>query len=109
MPLAFDFNDDGQLDILYTGPERPDQRSFATIFLQENGEFTNLERDTGLNTQVPNGTFAVLGDVNGDNRQELLYISKNPKITIYDTSELPLRNITSSLLPTSLLNGVNQH
>ena len=68
--------------------------------------FENLERNTGLTTQVPNGAFAVLGDLNGDNRQDLIYVSKNPKITIYDISQLPLQDITSSLLPPRLLNGV---
>jgi Ca2+-binding RTX toxin-like protein len=108
MPLAFDFNDDGRLDIVYTGPPRPDGRSIPTIFVQNaNGSFTDLGRNSGLSTIVPNGTFSVLGDLNGDNRQELIYVSSNPKIRIYDTSSLPLQEITNSLLPSSLLRRVN--
>ena len=39
MPVTFDFNNDGKLDILYTGPARPDGRSFATIFVQTKNGF----------------------------------------------------------------------
>lgn len=107
MPLPFDFNNDGKLDIVYTGPARPDGLSIPTIFLQDQTGFTNLATNSGLSTSVPNGTFAVLGDLNGDRRQELIYLANNPKIKIYDTATLPLQEITASLLPSTLLRGLN--
>ena len=106
MPAIFDFNDDGKSDILYTGPRRPDLQAFATIFLQEEDGFQNLGLDTGLTTETTNGTFGIFADVTGDDRQELLYVSKSPKLQIYDTSELPLTQI-DGLLPDGALNGVN--
>ncbi|NJN23203.1 MAG: cartilage acidic protein [Acaryochloridaceae cyanobacterium RL_2_7] len=108
MPVAFDFNNDSLLDIVYTAPARPDGRSIPTIFLQDgNGNFTDLGTNSGLDTTVPNGTFSLLGDLNGDNRQELIYISRNPKITVYETSGVPLQDITSTLIPNGLLDNVN--
>ena len=106
MPLAFDFNDDGDIDLLETAPSRPDGRSIPTIFLNSENGFTDIGRNSGLDINTPNGAFAVLGDLNGDDRQELLYLAKRPKLKVYDTSRLPLRDITSSLIPNNLLNGV---
>ena len=106
MPAAFDFDDDGRLDILYTGPGRPDGQGFPTIFLQEDDAFTNLGADSGLSSDVPNGTFGILADVTGDARQEIVYVGRSPKVQIYDTSELPLREI-SGLIPAGILSDVN--
>jgi Ca2+-binding RTX toxin-like protein len=112
MPNLFDFNNDGRLDVIYTGPPRPDGQSRPNIFLQERDatgkwRFRNLDAASGLSTNVPNGTFSVLGDLNGDQRQELIYITKNPSITIYDTQQLPLTNITSQLFPAGFPRNLN--
>lgn len=107
MPAVFDFNDDGKLDVLYTGPRRPDELAFATIFLQEEGTFRNLGRDTGLAIRTTNGTYGIFADLTGDSRQELIYIAENPTIQVYDTSELPLREISDGLFEEGALNEVN--
>jgi hypothetical protein len=104
MPGVFDFNNDRRLDVVYTGPPRPDGQALPTIFLQRRNaagqwRFTNLGSGSGLSTNVPNGAFAVFGDLNGDHRQELFYVTQNPSLTIYDTQQLPLRNITNQLFP----------
>ena len=107
MPAVFDFNDDGNLDVLFTAPRRPDFQSFATIFLQENGQFRNLGLDTGLATQTSNGTYGIFADVTGDFRQELIYVASSPKLQIYDTSELPLRELSSELIPQEISSQIN--
>ena len=108
-PNIFDFDGNGLLDVLFTSPKRPDLKSFATIFLQDDDgkKFTNLGLESGLDIETGNGTFGIFADVTGDARHELIYVARNPKIQIYDTSELPLREISADILPPDLLSGVN--
>ena len=92
---------------MFTGPRRPDFKSFATIFLQEEQGFKNLGLETGLDTVTTNGTFGIFADLTGDSRHELIYVAKDPIVQIYDTSELPLREMSEEILPPDLLKGVN--
>ena len=71
--LKLDFNNDRRLDVVYTGPPQSDGQALPIIFLQRRNaagqwRFTNLGRGSGLSTNVPNGAFGALGDLNGDHR-----------------------------------------
>ncbi|NJN23240.1 MAG: CRTAC1 family protein, partial [Acaryochloridaceae cyanobacterium RL_2_7] len=98
VPVPFDINLDGRLDFVFTGTPRNDGTSPATIFQQSaDGTFDDLVDQAELNPRVPSGTFGMVSDLDGDGRSELIYVANQPKLTVYDTSELPLRDITADL------------
>jgi Ca2+-binding RTX toxin-like protein len=98
VPVPFDLNNDGLLDYVFTGPPRIDGTAPPTIFQQNtDGTFANIGAQVNLDDNVASGTFGLVSDLTGDGRLELIYGSQSPKLTIYDTTQLPLRDITDEL------------
>lgn len=99
-----DFNNDGWLDYFFTGPPRNDGTSPPTLFLQQpDGTFQN-KGPSGVDTNVPSGTFGIVSDLTGDGKSELIYAANSPRLQIYETSspsanEVTFSDITADLLP----------
>ena len=100
VPVPVDIDNDGLLDFVYTGPIRNDGQGAATVFRQTaDGDFENIGASTGLNTNVPNGTFALISNLTGDVNPELIYYDNNNPLTVYDISNLPFDDITNEVIP----------
>ena len=105
VPLWFDYDRDGSLDLLVGSRFRPnDETSLSpTVFRQRAGFFRNTGKSTGFD-QIINGTFGVLSDLSGDGVPELI-LKSSPR-AIFDTTQLPFINVANKLLaPGSKLVG----
>ena len=100
VPLPIDIDRDGLLDFVNTGLERNDGRGNTTIFRQkEEGGFEDIGESVGINSDVPNGTFAIAADLTGDNVSEIIYLDRVNPLTIYDTTSFPFEDISDRILP----------
>ena len=97
--VPVDINKDGLLDVVFTSPLRNDGQGESTVFLQTaDGDFDNIGASTGLNPDVPNGTFALISNLIGDNHPELIYFDNSKPLTIYDISTLPFQDISTEII-----------
>lgn len=98
-PLWFDWNKDGQLDLLVTGRTQPDQTGAlvtSTIFAQTHGGFENVNSESGYHIEKDTA-MAQLVDVTGNGSMDL-FVDGNPYPgRIYDTSISPFTELTSTL------------
>ena len=107
-PLWFDWNRDGQLDLLVTGRVRPDNTGnlvTSTIFEQTPSGFANVNRITGF--QITKDTsLAQMTDLTGDGSMEI-FIDGNPYPGgIYDISVKPFEELSGILKIPRLLYDV---
>jgi Ca2+-binding RTX toxin-like protein len=105
-PLWFDFNNDGRLDVFVGAISRLDSlEAPATIFLQKtDGRFQKAVKITGF--QAEEAPFAILSDLSGDGKLDFIVATK-PSLTVYDTSSLPLKNITATTIPNAIQNATD--
>jgi hypothetical protein len=99
MPLWLDYDDDGQLDVLHPTSRRGDGSDGPTaLFHRGSSSFTDAASQVGL---IPNdikiSNFALLSDLSGDGRLDLLtHLSRFPE-EVYDTGSVPFVDLKSSL------------
>ena len=107
-PLWFDWNNDGQLDLLVTGRVRPDRTGSlvtSSIFQQTPRGFENANSTLGFHIETDTA-LAQLTDITGDGYMEL-FIDGNPYPGgIYDTSVVPFKELTAVLNIPKLLYDV---
>jgi Ca2+-binding RTX toxin-like protein len=100
MPLAVDYNQDGQLDVLVNGISGND--TGPTIFRQVSSrKFVNANTTVGF--AIEKTRFAALSDITGDGVPEILIDGGQ---TIFDTSSGKFKNITSPVLGSTTINDV---
>ena len=94
-PLWFDYDNDGLLDLFQGAGTRPDGAVPATVFHQtEPGGFVDLRAN--LNFDFDPTRFAILSDLVGDRRLELLTLDPYKGISIYHAETF--EDLTDSLL-----------
>jgi hypothetical protein len=99
MPLWLDYDADGMLDVLHPTSRRGDGSDGPTaLFHRVGASFTDAATQVGL---VPNdvkiSNFALLADLSGDGRVELLtHLSRFPE-EVYDTGTVPFVNLKTAL------------
>lgn len=101
-PLAFDYNDDGLLDLVFVSRKRPDGQGVPTIFKQtETGSFEDVGSGLGFTpTTAQKIPYALLSDLTGDGKAELFYRGGGKEgLSIYDTSETTFTDITDTVFP----------
>jgi hypothetical protein len=99
MPIFFDFNKDGFLDVslltFYAAP----------LYKQAGGKFVDGKAGTGYTCN--DDQFAVLIDLNGDGVLDLVCVhTGGPFAQAWDMSNMPWKNITSKLPATTNVNDV---
>lgn len=99
MPIWFDSDNDGLLETalltFYAAP----------LYKQVNGQFVNGKGGTGFTCN--DNQFAVLIDMNGDGKQELVCVKTGgPFAQAWDMSTRPWRDVTSMLPGTTNVNDV---
>jgi hypothetical protein len=92
-PLWLDYNNDGLLDLVMTAAERPSNP--PTIFRQTRSGFVNARTET--NFDIDRSLFALWSDLSGDRIPELIVWESGRDKTIYDTRQMPFRDITNTL------------
>lgn len=101
-PLWFDYNNDGLLDLFQGAGERADGQVPATIFRQEDNLEGNLQQNKfvdlrpELDFDLNSSRFGILSDLVGDNAPELILLSPEQGVSIYDSTKIT--NITDSVL-----------
>ena len=99
-PYWLDFDKDGLLDLVMSVTLRPDGQAPPTMFRQANGVFENVGSTIGFNPGK-SVAFTVLSDLSGDENLELIVKSEGSRPIVYDTSSLPFKDITSTILTNS--------
>jgi Ca2+-binding RTX toxin-like protein len=96
-PLAFDYNQDGQLDVLVNGISS--NGTGPTVFRQiSNRKFVNANATVGF--AIEKTRFALLSDITGDRVPEVLIDGGQ---TIFDTASGKFKNITTQVLGKSTI------
>ena len=97
MPLWWDRDGDGWLDLFITNMARTDGQAPSALFEQAGSGFSPVQEvaDTLI--------FAQLGDLSGDGALELMTLVQDSRYRIYDASSLPLTDVTPDLGPSLLL------
>ena len=99
-PYWLDFDKDGLLDLVMSVTLRPDGQAPPTMFRQTNGVFEDVGSTIGFNPGR-SVAFTVLSDLSGDENLELIVKSEGSRPIVYDTSSLPFKDITSTILTNS--------
>ena len=98
-PLWFDWNGDGQLDLLVTGKAQNDNTGTpvtSSIFAQTPGGFEIVNAQSGFHIEE-DAALAQLADVTGDGNMELFVGGSSYPARVYDTSISPFNEITETL------------
>lgn len=99
-PLWFDFNKDGLLDLVEGAIPRTDGLDApAKIFQQRSdGTFEDVSATMGFN--LTNAPSFYLSDLSGDGNLDLIANADywSPRFTVYDTTQLPFKDITSETI-----------
>jgi len=100
-PIAFDYNNDGLLDLVFVGRKRPDGLGQPTIFKQTATGFEDIGSALGFAPSTAQAIpFALLSDLTGDGKAELIYRGGGfSELSIYDTSESTFTEISSTIFP----------
>jgi hypothetical protein len=103
MPLWFDFNRDGQLDLFQGAETRFDDRLPPFTFLQQSGKFTDVETMKLASRTAP---FCIITELNGDNHSELVcrVSGSNRASQVFDTATMPAREL--DLLPSTAFEDI---
>lgn len=103
MPLWFDFNRDGQLDLFQGAETRLDDRLPPFTFLQQSGKFTDAETMKLASRTAP---FCIITELNNDNHSELVcrVSSSNRASQVFDTATVPAREL--DLLPSTAFEDI---
>ena len=104
IPVWWDFDNDGLLDLFHSSTQRPDGLNPPTVFRQTGDGFEDVG-STLLPPEVQSQTirYGVLSDLSGDGNLELIL---PPAKVILDTTSTPFTDITTSLLTNpNLLNA----
>lgn len=96
MPLWFDFNQDGRLDLFHGAEARLDDKTPPFLYVQGKNGFSASTPLAFGSRSVP---FCILADLTGDNRPELVcrIVGKNRTAQIFDLAAHPPRDL--DLLP----------
>ena len=97
-PLWFDFNNDGLLDLAVGTNARADEIEAPPKILQQNADGTFVDVSEAVGFDQDNSEFFFLSDLSGDGNLDLVARTV-PPFTIYDTTSIPFRDITSEVLP----------
>jgi Ca2+-binding RTX toxin-like protein len=102
MPLWFDWNKDGKLDLLHVNSARPDGQAPSTLFQQTNTGFVNVNAAAGF--QAPaTAQSAQITDLFGNGTPDLLVFAGEGSsseigiVKAYENATPALTDITSSL------------
>lgn len=91
-PLWFDHDNDGWLDLVWTGAPRPDRQSPNTIFRQNRSGFEDVGLDSGFD--VPSSSYGFLADISGDEILDLVINNDGlGGFNVYDTTALPFNDL----------------
>lgn len=103
MPLWFDFNHDGRLDLFHGAEARFDDKTPPFVYVQGERGFAASETLAFGSRSVP---FCTLAELTGDNRPELLcrIVGKNRTAQIFDLSAQPPRDL--DLLPATAFEDI---
>ena len=93
-PLWFDYNLDGNLDLLHSAATRSDGEVPGTIFVREGDNFVDL--GSRVDFDFSGTEFAILSDLVGDRHPEIIVNQPKSGISIYDSTDLV--DITDALL-----------
>jgi hypothetical protein len=96
MPLWFDLDADGRLDLFQGAEARLDERTPPRLFQQGAASFTPA--DFALPLRVLGSPFCIVTELSGDNRPELVCrLLGQGAVQVFDLSSLPARSL--ELLP----------
>lgn len=103
IPLWYDFNRDGRLDLFHGAEKRFDDRTPPFIFVQQNGKFVAFD---GLKFAAQNVPFCVITSLNKEGNSELVcrVSSKTRTAQIFDTKTIPARE--RNLLPATAFDDI---
>lgn len=103
MPLWFDFNNDGRLDLFHGAEARFDDKTPPFVYVQRGNGFVASDALPFTSRSVP---FCVVTELASDNRPELLcrIVDKNRASQIFDLAALPARDL--DLLPATAFEDV---
>jgi len=104
MPLWYDFNRDGQLDLFQGAESRFDQLEPPFIFLQQDGKFTPSKDAVKFASRSPVFCIITALEKNTDTDLVCRVSGKNRTSQIFDTSTLPAREL--ELLPTTAFEDI---
>ncbi|MBR8827386.1 MAG: VCBS repeat-containing protein [Gomphosphaeria aponina SAG 52.96 = DSM 107014] len=104
-PLWLDYNKDGLLDLIVgTVPREDNIEAPPKIFEQnDDGTFQDVSATTGFNLSTAPLSF--LADLSGDGNMDLLV--RSDFFTVYDITSTPFTDITSQVLPSSMISSDN--
>ena len=98
-PLWLDSNRDGRLDVLLVGVTRRDNTGTlitSALFEQTENGFENINTAAGCCLQE-SAALAQHTDITGDGNMEIIFSYHRYPLTIYDTSEIPFNDLSSTL------------
>jgi hypothetical protein len=94
--LWLDWNADGLLDVILASNKRPDGQAPSALFEQVGGQFENRSVMSGFDVSQ-RANFAQLADLNGDTVPDLVVHGIDYPQRIYDITQQPFLDLTSSL------------
>ncbi len=98
-PLWFDWDNDGLLDVLFTGHTRPDSKGnlvTSSLFRQTSVGFQEVNTEAGF--YIDKGSeFAQLTDITGDGNLDIFFEGSPYPLKIYDVSSTHFNDLTASL------------
>jgi hypothetical protein len=99
IPIPFDWNNDGLLDVLMVNGHRPDGQAPTTLFAQSATGFQDVTAAAGLSSlSTTDGTFAEVGDLTGNGTTDLIYFSNN-RMPMFFTEHNGVFSLVPNMLP----------
>lgn len=96
-PVAYDWNQDGLLDVLWVNQPRPDGQEPTALFTQgSDGRFT-LEAEVPEASEQPTALCGMLADLDGDHVLDLVRFGRPNGLSAHDARSAALRDVTAEL------------
>lgn len=96
-PVAYDWNQDGRLDVLLVNQPRPDGKQPTALFTQGADGHFSLQSTIPTASEQATALCGFLADLNGDHVLELIRFGRPNGLSAHDARSGELRDVTAEL------------